>query len=359
MPSKIYIIGAGCSKDCGYPLGPQMKADLETFRDQLDPSSSERLIRAITQTVELLDERINTIDALIQKVSEGRLDEALGIDGLDIRQRNIQRSLRERAAALSITANFVAKESTAVQTGLPRYQNLLADLFPGAESTWDLFANSDSIHVLTFNYDRLFELAFLDRFNLYGCDPYGIKGLNAGLDAIRGNIRFAPNAFSFIKIHGSVGMAITDLGRRNVGPYHFHGQIFPLNRAREPLVISDNLFFTEPTSANPDGLKVEPLLFFPSQRQFILGNESGFSYHNYVTETWARARHLVSQASEIHVIGYSFGGIDRGPFLDLLQEATLCQRITVRNPSAEQLCANLAIERPDLEKLLRAYPYPF
>ena len=30
MPeSKVYILGAGCSKDCGYPLGPEMKQDLE------------------------------------------------------------------------------------------------------------------------------------------------------------------------------------------------------------------------------------------------------------------------------------------------------------------------------------------
>jgi len=29
MPeSKVYILGAGCSKDCGYPLGSHMKADL-------------------------------------------------------------------------------------------------------------------------------------------------------------------------------------------------------------------------------------------------------------------------------------------------------------------------------------------
>ena len=34
MPeSRVYILGAGCSKDCGYPLGPEMKADMEQSID--------------------------------------------------------------------------------------------------------------------------------------------------------------------------------------------------------------------------------------------------------------------------------------------------------------------------------------
>jgi len=37
MPeSKVYILGAGCSKHCEYSLGPEMKEDLEQFGRSLD-----------------------------------------------------------------------------------------------------------------------------------------------------------------------------------------------------------------------------------------------------------------------------------------------------------------------------------
>jgi hypothetical protein len=36
---------------------------------------------------------------------------------------------------------------------------------------------------------------------------------------------------------------------------------------------------------------------------------------------WFRAKQLISNATEIHVIGYSFSGIDRGPMLEMLGQA--------------------------------------
>jgi hypothetical protein len=45
--SKVYIQGAGCSKDCGYPLGPDMKADLEQFGQSVDPATSPRRDKAV------------------------------------------------------------------------------------------------------------------------------------------------------------------------------------------------------------------------------------------------------------------------------------------------------------------------
>jgi hypothetical protein len=54
LESKIYILGAGCSKHCGYPLGPQMKEDLETFGRSLDSATSPRLQKAVAETVALM-----------------------------------------------------------------------------------------------------------------------------------------------------------------------------------------------------------------------------------------------------------------------------------------------------------------
>jgi hypothetical protein len=63
--------------------------------------------------------------------------------------------------------------------------------------------------VLTFNYDQAFEIAFLDRFkNADQYLLYGQMALNSGLNL--NGIGFEPGAFSFLKLHGSVGMWITD-----------------------------------------------------------------------------------------------------------------------------------------------------
>jgi len=62
-------------------------------------------------------------------------------------------------------------------------------------------------HVLTFNYDRMFEIAFLGRFNLDGYALYDRRVLNSGVPAISGirtKILFEPEAFSFLKLHGSI-----------------------------------------------------------------------------------------------------------------------------------------------------------
>src|SRR5260370_16282574 len=72
MPqSKVYILGAGCSKHCGYPLGPEMKNDLERFGQSLDPATSPRLLKAVTDTVVLMGGSVDTIDTLVQKLYGG------------------------------------------------------------------------------------------------------------------------------------------------------------------------------------------------------------------------------------------------------------------------------------------------
>jgi hypothetical protein len=63
MPeSKVYILGAGCSKHCGYPLGAEVKADLENFSRSLDSSNSPRLKKAVAETVALLDTTTETVE---------------------------------------------------------------------------------------------------------------------------------------------------------------------------------------------------------------------------------------------------------------------------------------------------------
>src|SRR5258708_38432418 len=99
MPqSKVYILGAGCSKHCGYPLGPEMKNDLERFGQSLDPATSPRLLKAVTDTVVLMGGSVATIDTLVQKLYGGLHAQKVG--------RAQVHHLRAPTASIALTTLF-------------------------------------------------------------------------------------------------------------------------------------------------------------------------------------------------------------------------------------------------------------
>jgi hypothetical protein len=351
MPeSKVYILGAGCSKHCGYPLGPEMKADLERFCQSLDPATSPRLRKAVADTTALMGGTTETIDVLVQKLYDGKLDREIG--GEQYRQ---QRAL---SAALATCAAFLAREVSARQTGFARYRELLWDLFPVADSHWLRIPQSARCHVLTFNYDRLFEMAFVDRFNFAGYGLYDVRVLNSGVTLEGVNVVFTPEAFSFLKLHGSVASWTVDF--TGTGSARHQICYFEAPVANQVITVNDDYFFSEaPDGQHPNHLKKPPLLYFPYQRQFIASNESGFPFDRYAREVWNRAKELISKATEIHVIGYSFSGIDRGEMLDRLCQASSCQRLVIQGPDADQICQRLNVDRPQLGNLIQSAPYPF
>jgi hypothetical protein len=110
MPeSKVYMLGAGCSKHCGYPLGPEMKDDLERFGQSLDSATSPRLLKAVRDTVALMGGSVDTIDTLVQQLYGGQLDPQIG--GVYFRHP------RAQTAALAISAAFLAKEKKVRELG--------------------------------------------------------------------------------------------------------------------------------------------------------------------------------------------------------------------------------------------------
>ena len=212
--------------------------------------------------------------------------------------------------------------------------------------------------MLTFNYDRLFEMAFVDRFNFAGYGLYDMRVLNSGVTLEGINIEFTPEAFSFLKLHGSVGGWTVDFTGTG-SPKH---QICYFERpvANQVITIDDTLFFSEgPDRQHPDHIKKPPLLFFPYQRQRIVSAESGFPFDSYARVIWKRATELISNATTIHVIGYSFSGIDRDPMLEMLDQARHCQRLVIQGLDADRICHKLRLDRPQLESLIESAPFAF
>jgi hypothetical protein len=177
---------------------------------------------------------------------------------------------------------------------------------------------------------------------------------NPGLNLVGMEVEFEREAFSFLKLHGSVGMWMAVW----FGSIFQHQYEYPLEGRQ--ITIDDNLFFAEPPDGqDPNRLKREPLLFFPSQRQYVLSQETGFLFRKFAKAVWNRATEFISNATEIRVIGYSFSGIDQGPILDLLGQAHRCRRIVVQNPDADQICMRLKLERPELRFPPPSHPKVF
>ena len=294
---------------------------------------------------------VDTIDTLVFKINAGQFDESNATIGEEMLKRMRLRHERIQAAKLAVNAMFQFKEAAALHGGLKRYREFLFDLFPDASRHWFDTTSETNNRVLTFNYDRLFELAFHDRFNVdtqqWGF--YGQKVLNSGLDhAYYNNIEFAPDRFCLLKLHGSIGMWVgDDYGE----PRHAYQFPAPLSTFEA----TDDFYFAEPaTGSEPFRLKSTPLQIFPHERQFIRGNKSGFLFHRYVENVWKYAEELVARAREIVIIGYSFAGIDRQPFLELLSQAKDCETICVRNPDAKDICAKVLRNHSEWSGIIRA-----
>jgi hypothetical protein len=98
---------------------------------------------------------------------------------------------------------------------------------------------------------------------------------------------------------------------------------------------------------------------FPYQRQRIVSAESGFPFDSYARVIWNRATELISDATEIHVIGYSFSGIDRGPILEMFDKARHCQRLVIQGFDADRICHKLILDRPQLVNLIQSVQSTF
>jgi hypothetical protein len=124
-----------------------------------------------------------------------------------------QRTEAERLvheAKIAVAALFLSKEVSAVQQGLAGYRTLMKQLSsPSPYGTQcQRVLQGTPYRDLTFNYDRLFELAFRQYFpEDSSLDLYGKGVLNTGLSWLPGSpLDVDLSRFSFLKLHGSVNL---------------------------------------------------------------------------------------------------------------------------------------------------------
>ncbi len=344
---RVFILGAGCSIECGYPPGTGLRTELERFHHEV-PDRCPGTKQSVTDTIKLLGDlpRIETLDQLASYCdgSVGAWTRKHGPiieDEADFggRKRGAAKGIFD--AKMATSAMFLFREDAARRTGLPRYKRLITEILGG--EPWRDALQETSCHVLTFNYDRLFEIAFLEMFPSFDRREhflYAEEALNSGF-LLYGDYDLAdppPGRFCFLKLHGSAGWCV----KRKIGSGRQYSLSVPAG-AMSLVEIEKSIPKERDPLSGP-----EPLIAFPHERQGSQnylkgqGKSSDYLWAPYIDSVWKHAAALVADATEIKVIGYSFNPIDsRYMVAELLGKAE-CEKITIQNKDAEAVRNNLA-----------------
>lgn len=320
----VYMLGAGCSKDAGFPLADEFLRKLEGFLHSLnDEADCTRIKQCVGNTIARLHATgTTTVDRLLTQ--EFQRDQGLLTEDEGPAQD----------ARIATSSLLLHLESRA---NLERYEVFLNRLFPSIED-WFHRPPISYCNVVTFNYDRLFEMAFLRRF--YGHqsldDPsriYRREMLNSGL--LTGD--YSESLFSFLKLHGSVGISLT-------GPtYALEVDNLPINARRK---ICDHDFFPVATHWTHKGsiparaddwlLNRVPLIVFPKDSakgnigRYLFGDPPPF--YEYRNDVWERAKSCIDRADVLIVIGFSFSKPIREFALNLLRNRRNTLRVIIQAP---------------------------
>jgi hypothetical protein len=366
---RVYVLGAGCSYDAahGYPLAKDFVPALNAYAAKISAvPECQRIKQAVEDTAALLTAcqtgtcHASTIDQLINLIWNNRCDDQL--KALNIQPGADKTALRYsavRKAKVATAACFLDKEGPALKQQIGKYKEfiqrkVLNETGPSVPSQARLV--NSSARVLTFNYDRLFELAFFGGFAdeyLRRFSPYQAEALNSGLNALGGVGEFAKDRFCFLKLHGSTGVICCE------DPWEQETRHLRDVRDWKEENITDALFF--PTKPDPHFV-AEPMIIFPYEKDFVVsGRDNKLPFRDYITRVWAQASYVLQEASEIWVIGYSFDPMDCMYLVDRLRQAEKCERIVIQNvPASEcdRLEALLTVEY-GLTIPIKKYPVPF
>ncbi len=335
----------------GYPLANDFLASLKQYQNTLERRANcEHLKQCLTNTIGLIEHhRAPTTDRLVRWIEDevARQQQSFHFtQGMEIHQLDVKAWDKIRDAKIATVALFLEREAAAWQTELSSYDEFLHVIFNGHRNQGALQSTSDC--VLSFNYDRLFEMAFTDYFQLHTpMDCYANTWLNAGLNFSEHRASdFAPDQFCFLKLHGSAAMVVAEQ----------HGQTkYGMNDLRRAQwIIDDNFFWSTERKVSPIRKEnPEPLIVFPHEKERARETKTAFEFDEYIRTTWGQAEKLIEDAEQIWAVGYSFDPTDRKSIFELLRKNKVNCDIVIQNPEAEKICNELKLRYSDLAPRLK------
>lgn len=338
----------------GYPLAKDFLDALKQYQAALERRTNcERLKQCLTNTIALIEKhRAPTIDQLVRWIEDEVTHQKQTLSSIQATERG---QLDQKAwdkirdAKIVTVALFLEREAAAWQSVLSNYDAFLTIIFNGNRNPDALQSTSDC--VLSFNYDRLFEMAFTDYFKLDAhADRYAKNWLNTGLNFLHNQASdFAADQFCFLKLHGTAAMQVAEQ----------HGQTrYGMNPLRKSEWFVDDNFFW-PTERKAPKENPEPLIVFPHEKERAREMNTAFNFDNYIRTTWDQAGKVIEDAEQIWAIGYSFDPTDRKSILELLRKNKASCKIVVQNPEAEKICSELKFRYSDLAPRLEPLPDAF
>lgn len=324
MKKVVYILGAGCSAKYRYPPAKDFSFALKEYAEVLGQRPNcRRLKQCVASTVERMEHyQSPTVDRLVSKIVD-EIDlqrQPLG-SVVTLRHHALEKQVRDQVldAKRATVALFLERETSARMTGLQSYRDFLNVIFEGNRDPGIL--KPTACRVLSFNYDRLFEVAFGEFFRLkFDMSLYGKECLNSGIAPTQRQTESVDvNRFTLLKLHGTAGVRVAEeFGQSR---YHLYAN---LNQA--DILVDDNLFW-QPT-AKPSSYQgePEPLITFPFEKDRARSHDTSFPFDNYLRTIWGHrgqpgyAEQLIQDAEKVWVIGYSFDPNDRTAMIELLRK---------------------------------------
>ncbi len=321
MSDVVFILGAGCSKQCGAPL----------MADFLDTASTLYSRGEVREKTEHFERVFKAIGALQAVHSKSQLDliniesvftafevaDTIGkLPGFSEEEiSNVLSSLREViVTTLEHSMKFpYSGSSTLTPFPYSNFTNLLDHIIRDSNP-------KHTVSIITFNYDIAADIA-LDNAG-FGSD-YGLETSSSS------------NAIPLLKLHGSLNWA-KDSNSGNIVPlairdYRNKYHISPWEKTGNcsiPIGTHLTEYFSKYTDIK---IESEPVIVPPTWNKA--------EYHQILSRVWGRAAKELEEAEYIFIIGYSLTETDS--FFRLLYALgtvsnTPLRRIEVFNPDDSQ-----------------------
>jgi hypothetical protein len=327
----VTVLGAGASRGSGFPLADDFFPRVKAWGDSLG-EDCRQLRRVIDYVVRRAQELgCFTPDDLAFRMYQTRYSE----------NRNVAGALLYYGRIVT-DAFFLHIERQVTTSSMQPFKDYWHEVIGPYSHNWRTGIPRTKHRLVTFNYDRVAELAFCRYFPEIannGLDLYGLNMLNTGFSDWRSGLQFGDKSFCFLKLHGSVGI---QLGRNE--PLAFFDQHFfhhAKHLGTDTPVLNDDLYF-EPVS-NQDDMprrKFSPLVAFPVDKQHVESGGSEYNFKDYIDAVGAKARQVFTEAERIEIIGYSFRSPDKRWLVSLLQAASQARKFII-NPHARSICQDL------------------
>lgn len=287
-----FVLGAGASRDAGYPLANTMASELLQWmkRAPRDPDSYEARYPATAQFLEEcfpdlrpfenVEDLVTAIQNLIDEGENGTRE---------------QRARRAVANEYGVFKNAVRSWFAEIQRGAALKSSAYRDFARNIVVPGD--------RIITFNYDVSLEreLRLAGKFEVGDGYGFPIENLPGGSET------------KVLKLHGSTSWLALLFGGMTSGFSQFQpGQIL----GERPVIAKNDLSFlgyadaTDPRFGR-GGAALPVMIFAAKSKDFYFAPNTGIEYVEFWDELWRQAEVALQSASRVVVCGYRLSEIDQ------------------------------------------------